>query len=132
MAPLTTEELHTLESTLLPARERHHLRLLAHGLRTLQVIAGRRSGPLPDRVAIAAWARSQPVIADDPAFAGAFLEQLDQLGRTLQRISSETAAQGEISAGQVSTGSGPLGLGLEDLVGWSLSQADDRLGTRQR
>jgi hypothetical protein len=41
---LDPQELNLLDSTLLPSLERHHLRLLAHGLRTLQAAAGRRQG----------------------------------------------------------------------------------------
>ena len=36
---IEADELAELESTLLPALERHHLRLLAHGLRTFQTVA---------------------------------------------------------------------------------------------
>lgn len=116
MAPLTAEELSVLERTLLPALERHHLRLLAHGLRTLQAIAGRRSGPLPEASAIAAWASRQEVIRNDPAFAQAFLDQMEQLAGTLVRISD---------AGGLADG--PLALDLDDLTRWSLRQADARL-----
>ena len=148
VAPLSPEELHDLESTLLPALERHHLRLLAHGLRTLQAIAGRRDGPLPDRPAIAAWANSQEAIRADPAFIEAFLVQLEQLGATLERISRETPGGHEAPArhetpagheapagGETMTGggnrasSGPLALALDDLKRWSLRQADQRLET---
>jgi hypothetical protein len=53
--PLTTEEVRQLDSTLLPALERHHLRLLAHGLRSLQAAAGRRQGPCPDPDSLRRW-----------------------------------------------------------------------------
>jgi hypothetical protein len=35
---IEASELAELEATLLPALERHHLRLLAHGLRTFQAV----------------------------------------------------------------------------------------------
>jgi hypothetical protein len=110
---LSPEELATLEATLLPARERHHLRLLAHGLRTLQAIASCDSGPLPSRQVIHHWALQQPATAADPAFAAAFSLQMESLGLQLQAIAG---AERE-----------PLALELPDLIRWTRSQADQRL-----
>jgi hypothetical protein len=111
---LSEIELRELESTLLPALERHHLRLLAHGLRTLQAIAGRREGPLPDRWAIEAWAQEQPVIAADADFRVAFVEQLVGAARQLETIAAGQGVQ-------------PMALDLPDLAHWSTAQADNRL-----
>ncbi len=113
---LTPEELAVLESTLLPALERHHLRLLAHGLRTLQAVAGRRDGPPPDTEAIRAWATDQPQVADDPPFAEAFCGQLGSAARQIEAIAR-------------AAGRPPLALELEDLVAWARSQADARLSS---
>ena len=73
---LSPEELSELEASLLPSLERHHLRLLAHSLRSLQAAAGRRSGPLPQRAELLAWALDQPELQADPRFCQAFLDQL--------------------------------------------------------
>lgn len=108
------EDLAELESTLLPSLERHHLRLLAHGLRTLQAIAGRRQGPLPDAAAIAAWAEGQAAIAADPAFKAAFLTQLEGLGQQLGMVAA-------------AAGSTPLALDMEHLIAWASRSADGRL-----
>jgi hypothetical protein len=113
---LTPGELADLESTLLPALERHHLRLLAHGLRTLQAIAGQRSGPMPDRQAIDRWAAKQPVVAADPGFAAAFVNQLISASRQLTEIAA--------AAGR---GHDPLALDLENLVVWARRQAETRI-----
>jgi hypothetical protein len=110
---LSPEELATLEATLLPALERHHLRLLAHGLRTLQSIAARGSGPLPSREVIHYWALQQPATAADKAFAEAFSLQMEALGVQLKAIAG---ADGE-----------PLALALADLIRWAQNQADHRL-----
>jgi len=110
---LSPEELATLEATLLPALERHHLRLLAHGLRTLQMIAACGSGPLPSRQEIHHWALQQPATAADAAFAEAFSLQMEALGVQLQALAG---ADGE-----------PLALELADLIRWARSQADERL-----
>jgi hypothetical protein len=107
-------ELHSLESTLLPALERHHLRLLAHGLRTLQAVGPGPGGGLPSRAALEHWAASQPAIAADPSFRCAFVEQMLSLGVQLEAIAAGRAR-------------GPLDLELEDLVRWARQQADRRL-----
>jgi hypothetical protein len=114
---ITEAELRELESTLLPALERHHLRLLAHGLRTLQGIGPAAGATLPTRAALERWAAAQPAIADDPAFRDAFVEQMLGVGVQLEGI----AAAGPGGA------RGPLALGLEDLVRWARQQADRRL-----
>ena len=87
--PLTPAELAALEAPLLPSRERHQLRLLAHGLRTLQQIAGRRAGPPPELVAIQAWARQQPSIGDDETFVSAFSIQLEVAGQQLSQLAGD-------------------------------------------
>ena len=111
---LSPDELQVLEATLLPTLERHHLRLLAHGLRTLQAIAGHPSGGLPAAGAIEAWARQQPVIQDDPGFARAFLNQMGRVGEQLAAIAAVTGRE-------------PLALDLADLVQWATQEADRRV-----
>jgi hypothetical protein len=113
---LEPEELAELEATLLPALERHHLRLLAHGLRTLQAIAGRRDGPCPDPAAIAAWCAGQPLIAEDPGFAEAFRSQMASTALQLEAIAAPDAKA-------------PLQLDLADLARWAVRQADERLSS---
>ena len=87
--PLTPAELAALDAALLPSRERHQLRLLAHGLRTLQQIAGRRAGPPPELAAIQAWARQQPSIGDDETFVSAFSIQLQVAGQQLSQLAGD-------------------------------------------
>lgn len=113
---LTREDLELLEASFLPALERHHLRLLAHGLRTFQAIAAVSGDPLrlPDRSQIEAWTATQPAIADDPAFLVAFLEQLARLLDPLQDIASRHQQP-------------LLTLQMPQLVAWAKEQADGRL-----
>ncbi len=88
--PLNPAELAALEAApLLPSRERHQLRLLAHGLRTLQQIADRRAGPPPQLAAIQAWARQQPSIGDDETFVSAFSIQLQVAGQRLSQLAGD-------------------------------------------
>lgn len=112
-SPLSEAELAELESTLLPALERHHLRLLAHGLRTLQQIAGRMDGPPPSGETIRLWVLGQPATAGDEAFAAAFSAQMVGLGAQLVRIAAPSRQA--------------LDLDLTDLVTWARSQANARI-----
>lgn len=109
---LTEAELHELESTLLPALERHHLRLLAHSLRTLQAISGHRGGAAPQPETIARWAAGQPELAEDPLFRDAFVRQLGKAVAQLQAIAAPRQ---------------PLDLELSDLVAWARHEADLRV-----
>ncbi|MCP9902412.1 hypothetical protein KBZ12_13460 [Cyanobium sp. Cruz CV13-4-11] len=111
---LSPDELQELEATLLPTLERHHLRLLAHGLRTLQAIAGQRAGGLPPEGWVAAWAATQPVIAADAGFAEAFLHQMGHVATQLAAIATASGRE-------------PLALDLADLVHWATHEADRRV-----
>lgn len=113
-SPLSEAELTELEATLLPALERHHLRLLAHGLRTLQAITGRREGEPPTLEAIEAWAMQQPAIAGDPPFLRAFAAQLQSTGEQLRAIAATEPCS-------------PLALDLSQLIHWAQAQADARV-----
>lgn len=116
---LTESEVAELDSTLLPALERHHLRLLAHSLRTLQTIAASRHGEFPDRSTIEAWVRCQPSIAEDPSFLQRFVEELL---RGADQLSQIAASRGRDQQ--------PLALELKDLSSWATEQADRRLASR--
>jgi hypothetical protein len=120
---LSEAESRQIESTLLPALERHHLRLLAHSLRTLQAVADRRGGAAPTRAAIEAWARSQPQVGADVGFAEAFVDQLIRAAHQLEAIATEPVPE----TGQTPTADGALGLDLDDLVAWARRQADQRI-----
>ncbi|MFM7267539.1 MAG: hypothetical protein ACKOZT_02980 [Cyanobium sp.] len=115
---ISADELRQLESTLLPALERHHLRLLAHGLRTLQAGAGRRGGPLPDAATMERWAADQPQLAADPGFRLSFLHQLKGLAAQLSAIAAER-------------GRAPLDLQLDDLIAWAERSAQARISPQQ-
>ena len=111
---LQEQELRQLEATLLPALERHHLRLLAHGLRTLQAVAERRCGAPPPPEAVAHWLAAQPGAGQDASFSAAFLNQLAVLGDQLAAIAAASGRE-------------PLALELEDLCRWAVAAADQRV-----
>ena len=111
---LSEQDLSELESTLLPALERHHLRLLAHSLRCLQQAAGENEQP-PAQECLTAWAEQQPNLAVDPTFIPVLVEQLGKAAVQLQLIGQELNK--------------PLPkLEISDLVRWGQRQADERLG----
>ena len=110
---LSEQDLHELESTLLPALERHHLRLLAHSLRCLQQASG-GSSALPAQAGLTAWAEQQPNLAVDPTFIPVLVEQLGKAALQLDAIGS-------------ALGKPALGLEIADLVHWGQQQADQRL-----
>ena len=125
---LSPQELAELEASLLPSLERHHLRLLAHSLRSLQAAAGRRSGPLPARAELLAWALDQPELEAEPGFCQAFLDQLQRAGSQLERIAQERSGSGQTALPpSQSKPAGPLGLSLADLLAWAGQQADLRI-----
>jgi len=120
---LSPEDLQELEASLLPALERHHLRLLAHSLRSLQQAADRSDGGatspdgedgIPDAAALARWASGQPGLQADPGFIPVLLEQLDKAAVQLKAIAREQQRR-------------PLQLSIADLVSWGRGQADARL-----
>jgi hypothetical protein len=117
-SPLSRAEAELLDATLLPHLERHHLRLLAHGLRSFQVIVGRREGSPPTPQELDRWFDQQPDLVDDPGFREAFRQQLIGLGQQLEDIAAEA-------------GSTPLALGLEQLIHWARTQANSRLEQQQ-
>lgn len=114
IGPLSTEELAVIESTLLPASNRHHLRILAHGLRSLQDAAGRQNGHLPSVGDLEQWVAAQPGMGAEPEFVQVFKTQLQTLGQQLELISS-------------TYGCAPLDLTLQQLVDWSINQAKQSL-----
>jgi hypothetical protein len=102
---LSPDDQYWIEVLGLPAREEHKLRLLAHGLRTLQTIAARRQGPTPARVSIESWVLGQPLIAEDTGFVQAFVRELVGLGGQLDRLAKNRSMT-------------PLSLELPDLLAW--------------
>lgn len=112
---LSEGDLTELESTLLPALERHHLRLLAHSLRCLQQ-ASEGGDSLPAQDGLMAWAHQQPNLAVDPSFIPVLVDQLAKAAVQLETIGLDVNKP-------------PLELEISDLVRWGQQQADRRLGS---
>ena len=117
--PLSRTDAEQIEATLLPNLDRHHLRLLAHCLRSFQVISDpRRSGPLPDRGTIEQWLLEQPQLADEPQFRDLLLSQFLAAAEQLKRL----AKQQDLS---------PLELNLGALIEASTTASKTRLEEHQ-
>ena len=112
---LSEQDLQELESTLLPALERHHLRLLAHSLRCLQQ-AAQDGTAMPAQEGLMDWAQQQPNLAVDPTFIPVLVEQLAKAAVQLEAIGLELHKA-------------PLTLDISDLVRWGQQQADQRLNS---
>jgi aryl-alcohol dehydrogenase-like predicted oxidoreductase len=113
--PLSSSELQQLEATLLPALERHHLRLLAHALRTLREIQqSTGESHMPQQAAIEQWLLAQPGLGEDAAFGRQLSEQLSNAGRQLEELAQQRGVK-------------PLELDLDALINWARQQADQRL-----
>ena len=92
-----------IDATLLPSRERHHLRLLVHCLDSFRAMESDGTGQLPGAASRRRWCEQQPVVAEDPGFMQSLLLQLDQAARQLQDLAD-------------ALGQAPLALTLEDLI----------------
>ena len=108
---LSETDLSELDSSLLPALERHHLPLLAHSLLCLQQVASEGQS---DQEALTAWAQQQPSLVADPAFIPVLVEQLAKAAVQLEAIGK-------------ARGIPALQLTMADLVAWGRSVADLRL-----
>ena len=88
--PLSRTDAEQIEATLLPNLDRHHLRLLAHCLRSFQAIADpRQSGPLPDRRALEQWLLEQPQLVEEPQFRDLLLHQLLAAAQQLEDLARQ-------------------------------------------
>ena len=113
--PLSRADAEQIEATLLPHLDRHHLRLLAHCLRSFQVIADpRQSGPLPDRRSLEQWLVEQPQLVDEPQFRDLLLNQFLAAAQQLE----ELAKQRDLS---------PLELNLGELIEASTKASKARI-----
>ena len=113
--PLSRADAEQIEATLLPNLDRHHLRLLAHCLRSFQVIAKpRQSGPLPDQRSLEQWLLEQPQLVDEPQFRDLLLNQFLAAAQQLEDL----ARQRDLS---------PLELNLDELIEASTSASKARI-----
>ena len=98
-----------IDASLLPSRERHHLRVLAHCLDSFRAMEQDTSGALPDAASRRRWCEQQPIVAEDPAFMRNLLAQLEQAAQQLEAVAEPLGRR-------------PLELSVGDLIASAAAQ----------
>ena len=115
--PLNRQQIERIDATLLPAIDRHLLRLQAHCLATFQQIAmPLKQGPLPTRDHWQDWCDRQPQLANDADFREQLMMQFTVIASQLE----ELARQVQLT---------PLELQLNDLIQHAEANSRQRLSS---
>ena len=118
-SPLDRPQIERIDATLLPAVDRHLLRLQAHCLATFQQIAmPLKQGPLPTRDRWQDWCDDQPQLASDEEFREQLMMQFTVIASQLE----ELANQLELT---------PLELKLNDLINNAETNSRQRLSNAE-
>ena len=118
-SPLDRPQIERIDATLLPAVDRHLLRLQAHCLATFQQIAmPLKQGPLPTRDRWQDWCDDQPQLASDAEFREQLMMQFTVIASQLE----ELANQLELT---------PLELKLNDLINNAETNSRQRLSNSE-
>jgi len=118
-SPLDRPQIERIDATLLPAVDRHLLRLQAHCLATFQQIAmPLKQGPLPTRDRWQDWCDDQPQLASDEEFREQLMMQFTVIASQLE----ELASQLELT---------PLELKLNDLINNAETNSRQRLSNSE-
>ena len=118
-SPLDRPQIERIDATLLPAVDRHLLRLQAHCLATFQQIAmPLKQGPLPTRDRWQDWCDDQPQLASDEEFREQLMMQFTVIASQLE----ELANQLELT---------PLELKLNDLINNAETNSRQRLSNSE-
>ena len=118
-SPLDRPQIERIDATLLPAVDRHLLRLQAHCLATFQQIAmPLKRGPLPTRDRWQDWCDDQPQLASDEEFREQLMMQFTVIASQLE----ELASQLELT---------PLELKLNDLINNAETNSRQRLSNSE-
>ena len=117
--PLDRQQIERIDATLLPAVDRHLLRLQAHCLATFQQIAmPLQQGPLPTRDHWQNWCDHQPQLAHDAEFREQLMMQFTVIASQLEEIASQLRLT-------------PLELKLNDLIQHAEANSRQRLSNSQ-
>jgi hypothetical protein len=113
--PLDRQQIERIDATLLPAVDRHLLRLQAHCLATFQQIAmPLQRGPLPTRDRWQDWCDGQPQLANDAEFREQLMMQFTVIASQLEELASQLQLT-------------PLELKLNDLINHAETSSRQRL-----
>ena len=117
--PLDRQQIELIDATLLPAVDRHLLRLQAHCLATFKQIAmPLMQGPLPTRDHWQDWCDRQPELVNDADFREQLMMQFTVIASQLE----ELARQLQLT---------PLELKLNDLIQHAETNSRQRLWNLQ-
>ena len=117
--PLDRQQIERIDATLLPAVDRHLLRLQAHCLTTFQQIAmPQQQGPLPTSDRWQDWCEDQPQLASDAQFREQLMMQFTMIASQLEELASQL---------QLS----PLELKLNDLINNAETTSRQRLSNSE-
>tara|TARA_B100001250_G_C19519578_1_gene665372 strand:+ start:389 stop:736 length:348 start_codon:yes stop_codon:yes gene_type:complete len=84
---LNDNDINLIESTNLSTLEKHHLRLLAHCLETLRLMAnGSLKGSFPTKEKRLTWFKGINCLQDDQSFIPVLMEQLDVAAIELEKM----------------------------------------------
>ncbi len=106
---LDPEDLDLIEATMLPSRERHHLRILAHCLACFREMGSSSCiGPLPRMDERWEWCLKQPKLVVEKNFIPTLLVQFNTAGIELEKLAADL-------------GITPLELTTKDLINASIT-----------
>ncbi len=89
-SPLNMAEIELIDSTFFPSIDKHHLRLLAHCLRSFQEMKqDATDGQLPDDKQCLIWCQSQANLTKEKKFILVLIEQMSSARRQLEQIAEE-------------------------------------------
>ena len=103
-SPLSEEDINLIALTNLSAREKHHLRMLAHCLQCFKSMSnGKSRGLLPVKEDWLEWCLKNPMMIKDDEFVQIMFEQFSGAAIQLERLSNDLKVA-------------PLDLRLRDLI----------------
>ena len=88
-SPLSKEDINLIGSTNLSAREKHHLRMLAHCLQCFKSMSeDNPKGLIPVKEAWIEWCLKNPIMQKDDEFVQVLFEQFSGAAIQLKRLST--------------------------------------------
>ena len=89
-SPLSSEDINLIAVTNLSAREKHHLRMLAHCLQCFKSMRnGSERGLLPAKEEWLEWCLKNPIMLKDDEFVQVMFEQFSGAAIQLERLSND-------------------------------------------
>jgi len=87
--PLNIETIQEIDNLDLPLLKKHHVRILAHCLQILKIIAADDNSELSEENPLREWCDKQSKKFDDKKFSDLFYEQLESTSKKLNSFSQK-------------------------------------------